>query len=112
MVAPINKDYDIGRVDSNVPINIVEEQIYVSLTLNFYTYLQILPNIQIFPNPQHSFPNIQVFFLSTFQIFSNPFPNILIVFQVYNFFQICYFPNFQFPIVNCQIFNFQFANHN
>ena len=35
MVAPINKDYDIGRVDSNVPINIVEEQIYVSLTLNF-----------------------------------------------------------------------------
>ena len=36
MVALINKDYDIGRVDSNVPINIVEEQIYDSLTYNFY----------------------------------------------------------------------------
>ena len=35
MVAPINKDYDIGRVDSNVPINNVDEQIYDSLTLNF-----------------------------------------------------------------------------
>ena len=34
-LAPMDKDYDIGRVDSNVPINIVEEQINVSLTLNF-----------------------------------------------------------------------------
>ena len=41
MVAPINKDYDIGRIDSNVPINIVEEQIYVSLTLNFYMAISL-----------------------------------------------------------------------
>ena len=35
MEAPINKDYDIGRVDSNVPINNVDERIKDSLTLNF-----------------------------------------------------------------------------
>ena len=36
----MDKDYDIGRVDSNVPINIVEEQIYDSLTYNFYIGLR------------------------------------------------------------------------